>query len=239
MLVGTNLKEVKYVAVEVIRNNAVKAADIECGLFMGICCKKDTTNRVHKFLALLTNKTSVRLYNMSEYKIVTVDTVAETTRYMTIFTHEALEQVEATTLLGELTVVLNKEEKLYKNDPNKELIDVDKYTDYPKAILEFDNITQERANPSIAEKAGAYHAGNHYPPANSTSQTTSSYVAVDKKPEVTVIKRKGRLPSTETLLKMKECVKLIASGQFVVKALPIPECDRLTQKGKDFTMVVH
>lgn len=237
MLVGTTLKDIKYVAVEVIRRTAIKAADIECGLFMGVCSRKDCNNKEHNFVALLINKDSVRLYNTAEYKIVTVDLVAESTRYMTIFTQEILDQIESLTLLRELTTALESEGKLYKNDPNKALIDVDLYTDYPAVVLTGNNITQETKtdnNTAGSTFNTTNRVGNDY------SNVQSKFTTVEKEPEIAVMKRKGRLPSSETLEKMKELVKLIAKGEFTTKQMPIPECDRVTPlKKEEIPKVIH
>lgn len=233
MIVGQNLKDIKYVAVEIIRNNATKASDIECGLFMGICSKKDSNQQEHKFLAALTNKSTVRLYNTSEYKIVTVDLVADVTRYMTVFTNETLDQAEAILLLEELTAQLDTEGKIYINDPSRELIDPELYTGYPEAVLLYDNLTQEKSD--TASTAGARSTGV----AGFCPNTTYAHTPiVEKEPEVTIIKRKGRLPGLETLTKMRESVKLIATGQVVVKALPIPDCDQKKEE-KVMTGPVH
>ena len=231
MLVGTNLKEIKYVAVEVIRRTAIKAADIECGLFMGVCSRQDCNNKEHTFIALQVTKDSVRMYNAAEYKIVTVDLVSESTRYMTVFTHEIIDQIEGLTLLRELTMALEKEGKTYKNDPNKALIDVDLYKDYPEVILTGNNITQENKTTETkdTDSSSIYSAGNRVDYTNIQNKFTT----VVKDPVVAIMKRKGRLPSVETLEKMKDLVKLIAKGEFTTKQIPIPECDRSTPLKKE------
>ena len=141
MLAGTDLKEIKYIAVEVIKAGISKADEVQCGLFMGICRKKDNQNVYQKFLILMVSENSVRMYNLNTYNIVTIDTTDIVSRYMTVFLNETEDQKDAIKFLDELTEVLKSEKKLYINDPNDELVDVENYKDYPEAALNSDNLT--------------------------------------------------------------------------------------------------
>ena len=88
MLVGTDLKDIKYVAVEVIREGITRAAGTECGLYMGITTKTDKDKVDHNFLILVTGKAAIRMYNMDMYDIVTIDATDINSRYMTVFTKD-------------------------------------------------------------------------------------------------------------------------------------------------------
>lgn len=219
MLVGTDLKEIKYIAVEVIRKGIVKASNVECGLFMGIVKKLDKGKVERKFLALVVSDASVRLFNMDEYDIMTIDSTDVESRYFTVFTNQLADQAAAGVLLNEITVKLGEEKRLYPNDPNKELIDIDTYKDYPDAVLESDNLTAEKTTGGGTKSTGS--TGSTYTSTHNNTTTTTK-----QEPTVTNIKRKGKLPKAEKLTTMREKVLLIASGDFEFKALPIPECDR-------------
>lgn len=213
MLVGTDLKEIKYVAVEVVKSGTSKAAEVQCGLFMGICRKKDNQNIYQKFLVLMVSENSVRMYNLNTYNIVTIDTTDAASRYMTVFLNEAADQKEAIKLLDELTDVLKSENKLYVNDPNDELVNIENYKDYPETALLSDNLTGDTTDSTSTGTT------------DTTKSTSTTQNNAATKPSLTIIKRKGRLPLPTTLAAMRERVLQIAEGTFKVKALPIPACD--------------
>jgi len=227
MLVGSEFKKIDYVALEVIRKKATKASDIDCGLYMGVCCRKDTKNVEHNVLTVLTSKNSLRLYNLSEYNVVTIDVVADETRYMTVFTNELLDQVEAGLLLKEITTVLDKDNRLYTNDVHKELINVETYREWPAIVLEGRDLTS---------KSGTSNTGTTTATENPVYSHTPYVPPVEKVPEVTVIKRKGKLPSIDVLTNMRDKVILLGLGQFTFK-LFVPDCDK--EKPKDIKQTEH
>jgi len=227
MLVGTDLNKIKYVAVEVIRTGIVKASNVECGLFMGIVKKLDKDKIERNFIALVVSKASVRLYNMEEYHIMTIDTVDDDSRYMTVFTKVSDDQKAAKTLLDEITENFDKDNRLYPNDVNKELIDIDSYTDFPDAALEADNLTADKtdSNDTTTNKSSvgstSYVGGNHYPS------------TVKEEPTVSSIKRKGKLPNPSNMDAMRDKVARMAKGKFKLKGLPIPDCDKPVDEDKE------
>lgn len=235
MLVGTDLKKIKYVAIEVIRKGIAKAANVECGLFMGIVKKKDKSQVTRKFLALVVSDASVRLFNLDEYDVMTIDATDEESRYMTVFTKaDDKDQDAAKLLLKEITAKLSTEKRLYPNDPNKEIIDIDTYEDYPDAVLKSDNLTADKVvNESTSSTSNTTGSTNN---ANYSSGTTYNNTTVKKDPVVTSIKRKGKLPLTEKMDSMKDKVQRLAEGTFELKALPILDCDKKEEDKKTTTV---
>jgi len=203
----TDLTKIQYVAAEVIKCNSTKISDVECGLLMGICTRKNTTNNELKFLALAISEKSVRLYNLDEFNILTLDISDDDTRYMTVFTDTKEDQKYSINMIEEVVTQLKKDNRLQKNDINGELINVETYKDFPKVILTADNISAKTSNTAT------------------TTTTTTTTIYTKKEPEVLNFKRKGKLPSTEKLDSMKDKVVRIASGEFKLKKLHIPICD--------------
>lgn len=236
MLIGSELKEIKYVAVEVLRNKAVTAADVECGLYMGIVAKPDKDNVERKFLTLMVSSVAVRLYNLDEYDILTVDVMDKDARYMTIFNNSDSDQVAAAVLLKEITKNLEEDKRLYINDPQRQLIDVDTYEDYPETILNSDNITGDVTKSSSSSTGGTTKTtgGSAGSTNNTTTGSTYDYTStVKEEPKVTKISRKGKLPATDRLEKMREKVKMLAEADVQEIKLPIPECDREEENDDD------
>lgn len=232
MLVGTDLKDIKYVAVEVIREGMTRASNTECGLYMGITKKVDKDKVEHDFLILVTGKAAIRMYNLDMYDVITVDAVDSASRYMTVFNKDDEDQRAAIELLKEITSELTEDKRLYVNDPNKEIIDVDTYKDYPVHILESDNITGSAAsNTSQKSTAGSTGGGTNTNKAGTGTGTTSTtYTSTKQEPKVFSIKRKGKLPSLDKMEAMKDKVLRLASGDFELTMLPIPECDKDDKK---------
>lgn len=232
MLTGTDLKDIKYSAVEVIRKGAEKSNAVECGLYMGILTKQDKNKHDKSFLVLVTSKSTLRMYNLDEYDIIAIDIMEKAARYLTVFTKETEDQVAAQLLLTEIVENLHAEKRLYKNDPNKELIDIESYEDYPSAILTSDNLTGEDTKSSSTSttkksysSSGGYSNNSGYNSGSTSTNKTNTY----QKPKVFNIKRKGKLPKTEKLETMMEKVQKIAAGDFELN-LPVPECDREDKK---------
>lgn len=235
MLTGTDLKDIKYTAAEVIRKGTDKASAVECGLYMGILTKQDKNKQDKSFLVLVNSKSTLRMYNLDEYDIVAIDVMEKSARYLTVFTKEAEDQTAAQIFLNEVVENLEKENRLYPNDPNKELIDIDTYEDYPSAILTSDNLTGESTEDKSSKsttKSDSTTYSNGYSPAhgNNTTNTTKTTTYQAAKPKVFSIKRKGKLPKTEKLDTMKDKVRRLASGDFELTNLPIPECDKEDKK---------
>lgn len=226
MLVGKDLKKIKYVAVEVIKDGIAKASNVECGLYMGIIKKLDKDKVERKFLALVVSDASVRLLNMDKYNIMTIDAVDEESRYMTVFTKDDEDQAAAVLLLNEITEKLTDEKRLYPNDPHKEIIDIDTYEDYPPAVLESDNLTGE----STSSKSSADTTKSHTGGTSGTTNYNQGSTYTKQEPTVSSIKRKGKLPKKEKLDTMRDKVRRLAEGTFELKALPIPECDKETEE---------
>ena len=70
------------------------------------------------------------------------------------------------------------------------------------------------------------------------STTTTTTTTYNRKPEVTLITRKGKLPAKEKLETMREKVKALAAGTFEAPPIPIPAFDVETEKDKKTTQMM-
>ena len=210
----TKLTKIQYIAVEVIKSNSTKISDVECGLLMGICKRKNKAGKELKFITLAISEKSIRLYNLDTFNILTLDILDDDTRYMTVFTDTNKDQKSAISMMNEVTKRLKQDDRLQKNDIHGELIDVETYKDFPEVILTADNISAKMSSNSNTTTTTS---------TSTTSINTTTYVK--KEPKVLNFKRKGKLPSTEKLDSMKDKVVRLASGDFKLKKLHIPTCD--------------
>ncbi len=208
--------KIKYAAVEVIRNNGKTADDIECGAVMGICRRKDDKETIIPFLAVVNSTNSIRLYNLNEYHIVTFDVLDDDIRYMTVYTDTEEDQAAAVLMIDQLVAQMAESGHLMANDAHKELIDVEKYEDMPDAVLEGKNLSDDtkKTNTSSSSSSQGY---------TKTSTHTSTYTKTE--PTIMSVKRKGKLPSPDRLIKMRDKVMLLASGELEMPILHTPKCD--------------
>jgi len=220
-LLETPLEKIKYVAVEIIKKDSTAAIDIECGLFMGIIKKLSKKNIEDSFLTLILSEDSIKLYNVTEYAIVTIDIVDVDTRYFTVFTNEASDQKVALKLLKRVVNIMTNDNRLYSNDHNKELIDVDTYKDFPATVFKYNNLTQNTGDDETTKNDVVKKSSN---------STTVSSVKKLEGPVVTNIRRKGKLPNEKKLMSMRDKVMRIANGTFKMKRLPVLPCDNNSEK---------
>jgi len=221
----------KYASVEVIKNGATMAQDLEVGLFMGLCTRKDNGGKDVRFIVLLSSLTTVRIYNLSEYTIVTFETAIDDTSHMTIFTASDVDQMSAIKILELFTKRMESEGRVLANDPDKEIIDVNSYVDFPETVLTPDTtFTKEKAR-TVVEHTNVAYASAHYnsnKPTEAATRTAGySYKTTVKEPKVFVIKRNTTPLTTEYLKDMKDRVLSIAAGTYVPEALPLPDCDKI------------
>lgn len=209
-------EKLKYVAVEIIKKAADSVADVECGLFMGICRRLDSNKSPIHFIVIKSEEDTAKLYNIKEFNILTVDILSNDTRYMTVFTNSEEDQLAACTILHAAKDQLEEENRLQEVDLRKELIDIDTYKEYPKSILNSNNLS----NTSTVKKPASV---NYSRPVHKPMSSTVKFEK--KEPAVLHFKRKGKLPSSNKLEEMRTRVMTITTGEFDIKSIPIPKCD--------------
>ncbi len=220
-MLTTDLHDLKYVAVEVIKNPGSKIIDVECGAFMGVVTHESGTGAVTTFVALQNTVNSIRLYNINEYGIVTVQAQSKDMRYMTVFTKN--DQVEAVNLLKQIVAAMKAQRRLYSLTPGNELINVDSYTNMPEIVLTGNNLSSsitdktETTNTNTGDHRGTSAAGYSY------DSGYTPYVA-PQKPTILSFKRKGKLPTEERLKQMRFLVSELSEKNITFK-IPIPKCD--------------
>ena len=210
-----------YVAVEVIENPGLKVTDIECGLFMGIITHSSATNKEAHFLALQTAESSVRLYNMNEFNVLSLEALDADMNYLTVFRNTAQDQEQAAGVLRAFVKAMGESWRLFDSTPNCELIDVDSYTNVPSHILTGNTLTGSTE-------------GTTYKRSNATYINDTTYTRREPaKPTVLHFKRKGKLPSEERLTKMKSMVLALSTGELDLGKFPFPKCDVVEEPAEE------
>lgn len=219
-----NMKGLKYVAVEVIAKNATKVTDLECGAFMGIVHQKDLDNNTVKFIVLLTKPTTIRMYNANEFDVVTIAALDKDMSYMTVYTNEDEDQRAALTTLSEVVKTMAEEGRIFANDPEKELINVDSYKELPDAVLHGNNLSDS----SVTTKNNGSTVNNSTNKiyGTGTSLINGYATKTQAKPTVLNFRRKGKLPSENRLNKIRSLVMELSSGKAQARSLPVPKCDQ-------------
>lgn len=226
------MQNLKYVAVEVIKNPGTKIIDVECGAFMGIVTHKNDFGGDATFVVLQNTERSVRMYNTAEYGIMTIQAETVDMKYMTVFMRT--DQKEALETLGKIVDVMKSEQRLFAVRPGNELINVDTYKDMPDVVLIGNNLSSsitDRAttnnntgSSTNTSKSGGYSYGAGY---NSTHSYTTPV-----KPTVLSFKRKGKLPAADKLTRMETLVKTLKEAGAELK-VPIPKCDLPEKEEKE------
>lgn len=225
MRLSDDIRDFDYVAVEVVENPGLNVSQIECGLFMGILSHDSGTDKEAHFLALQTTDASVRLYNMSEFNVLSIDALNADMNYLTVFRNTAKDQDEAADILRAIVKEMSKNNRLFDTTPHCELIDVDSYTNVPEHILSSNTLS---GNPASTGTKTKKH--NNIRPIS----THTPYVHKEPaKPTVLNFRRKGKLPEQAKLDKMKAMVMAIASGELGEIKLPVPKCDVVEEQPKE------
>jgi hypothetical protein len=219
-------KNFDYVAVEVIENPGLRVTQIESGLFMGILTHSSGSTKESHFIALQTGDSAVRLYNLKEFNILTVEALSVNMNYMTVFKNSKDDQNEAFGILRAVVKEMAAHNRLFDTTPNCELIDVDSYVNVPAHILVNDTLSGTTGTSYNRPTTTTTKYGNDYQP----------YVYKEpEKPKVLNFKRKGKLPAPEKLENMRKMVQALTAGKtgVVIGKLPVPKCDVIESPPKE------
>lgn len=219
-----NFKDIKFVSIEVIRNDLdfEKADKIDCGLFLGVLEKETDNIDNSKFVGVITSASTIKLFNVTEYNILSINVLNDVTRHTVIYGSNDGDQKQALEDLAAVTTALKKEERICKEDPREEIIDTDSYEDYENEV--FDEV---EINTSVTNTTN----NNKSTTSSTTSNTTNSYTKpVDNTPKVFKIRRKGKMPSFERIDAMKQKIKNLAGIEVKV---PVLKCDLEENKEKE------
>lgn len=209
----TDIKNFDYVAVEVIENPGLKVTQIECGLFMGILTHSSNTSKEAHFIALQTAESAVRLYNLNEFNILSIEALSSDMNYLTVFRNTDLDQNKAVEILHEVVKEMGANNRLFDTTPKCELIDVDSYSNFPAHFL-VNNTLSGSTDTNVYKPSSTKHT-NYVPYTNKEPE----------KPKVLNFRRKGKLPEKTKLDKMREMVQALASGNIEMCKLPVIPCD--------------
>lgn len=224
-MLSTDMQNLKYVAVEVIKNPGTKIIDVECGAFMGIVTHKNDFGGDATFIVLQNSERSVRMYNTAEYGIMTIQAETVDMKYMTVFMKT--DQKEALEMLRKIVAAMKTEQRLFAIRPDNELINVDTYKDMPDVVLIGNNLsssitdraTTNSSTGSSTNTGTSKSSGYNY---RDSYNSTHSYTKAE--PTVLNFKRKGKLPAADRLARMETLVKTLKDSGSEVK-VPIPKCD--------------
>lgn len=220
MTVELDLSGASCVSIEVIKKTAKEVTDVYFGLFMGICSRKDEKDEEYKFITIMTSKNTIKLFNKIEYDVMSINIINYDTKCTTIFNKSSKDQNEAIENLEKISFHMIDIEKMgYHNDTKKELIDPTYYKE----------INNELNNELIGKNSVKKYTNKTSTKYNNSTKHNNE--VKNKGPELGKIKRKGKLPNKNKLDDIKDKVKRIASGNYKMDPIPIPNCDK--KEGKE------
>ena len=209
---ATDSTKTKYVYLEMILKDE-KKSEVIAGLFRGIKNYHDK-----KLVIMHGIEDSIHVVNLEAYDFMTIEELDDEHKNMTFLTYEKADQDVALSMVETIHARLIAEGWAVEND--KELIDIDKYSDVPEAYLKCAEIKKPASKDFVT---GAFAGGSrNY---SSIPKTPSTYTApsyVKKVIEPTLFKRKDAKPTKSTLEKMLEAVNAVAGGTYK-PVLPVEE----------------
>lgn len=207
----TDTDRVKYVAVEILANTSDNVKDIECGLFIGITLRTSKDNKITSFIVVALTNNIIKIFNLSDYGIVTIELVEDMTRFTTIFEMTKTDQLSAISTLDFITEGMHAEGRLLKNDLKHELIDIDTYSEYDNWVIS-----------TGGNLSGYGDSDTNKGRVNKNLLPETTVKKVEKKPELGFIEKKGSLTNKNSLSAIYELVKKINYFEF---SLPICSVD--------------
>ena len=204
MTKGANAQDVKYVFLETIlpRNN--QKCDVVAGLLKGIVEKDGEILILMNGIGDATN-----CVNLSYYGIMYIQTMTKDYKNHKCFNSEEEDQKDALKVLKELHTGLIEAGFGYKGDKN--VIDIEKYTEVPKEYLETnafnDPATSTRTATYRESSITRYHADSG----------ASFYKKAEPKPEpepAAIVRTKTKKPAKDIIELMATKLDQIAAGEY-------------------------
>jgi hypothetical protein len=222
-----NVMKLDYVSVEIVKKNSINKFDLNSGLFSGYYKRVSDTrvtgpekntafDRILFMLALTCEKDAIYYFNMMSHTVVSIEYVIDKIKHIHVFSKDKEDQLKALDMLEKITKALvdHKVGKEISGTIGKSMvIEPTKYENYPADLL---------------DKAVVGNNGYSYKNTNN-SQSSNTYKPAPPKEEVTVINRKGKLPSKKFLEEMRNKVELVAKGELKVK-LPKTDGDSVAEE---------
>lgn len=212
-------QEVKHVVVEIVKKDVVVNTKPEIGLFRGIRVRSEKVgDAVRDLLTLIMisdagKKNEISGFSTCWYKILSIRLKYGTKKELIVFKTSEEDQKNAYDILKGALDALRSEKKMLDNDP--EIIDIDKYTDVPYDVVNkpLPGYTKNVGTAPVNNASFDYEAKRKKDEAEKAEQEAKRYSPF-------LIKRKGDLPSLETLSSMKKNVLAIAAKKYKEPELP-------------------
>jgi hypothetical protein len=217
------MKNLKYVALEVIKSPGTKLADVECGAFMGIVDYKGDDDKVTTFVVLQNTEKSVRMYNITEYGVMTLQAETDEMKYMTVFTRTEADQKASIEMLRNVIKAMTDEKRMLAQSLGTELINADSYKDMPNAVFSGNNLSSSAMDTTV-KTTNNTNTGTGTRSGYNYNTTGYNVYKEPEKPTVLNFRRKGKLPAEDKLVKMRNLVMALAEDGATIK-VPIPKCD--------------
>lgn len=213
-------KDIKYVIVELIMvenddTKSISTAERDTpylGLLRGMY--SDLEGNV--FISVLKGKDTIQNFNMEFYNVLMLEIFDGVEREMFFCRADEEDQTDVMNIINATLGALKKADRMTAND---EIVDVNSYSNLPKAIDQNDSKTQN-AYKGIHVRSGAH------------SNYNDTYTPVKKK-EPTAFKRNSEIPDQKMLEKMKEMVLKIADGSYEGDELDFPDGDEDNETKED------
>jgi hypothetical protein len=216
-------KEIKYVLVELImvedertKSLTTKEKDTpHLGLLRGIYNGDDG----EFFLSIVNGKEEIKNFNMSLYNVLMFEIFDGLEREIFFCRADKEDQDEILEIIKSTLTALKRAERITANE---NIVDVNKFSDLPKAIDQNDS-TKNTSNVGVQNVYGQQNTGGVYSRSGAGYyEDTPHTTTYTKKKEPATFKRTTDIPPAKVLEKMKEMVLKITNGTFKAKKLEFP-----------------
>jgi len=224
----TTARRLKYLGVEMLKNDATKSSKPEVGLFRGIRTRTDGEGENTKVLRMVIlgtkdKESEIVALNLDIFNVLSLKMLYGDTKELIVFKANDVDQKKAADLLKVALEEFQKEKRMVDNDP--EIVDIGTFEDVPK---EFFSVEEKKVG-AVGGVGQGYNYGNTY--GHGTNNQNSEWKKKEEErkkqkaledemrqtPTLINREKKEELPAVKVLNIMKKKIAAIASGEYEFK----------------------
>jgi len=238
-MADTTNQRLKYLGVELLRNDATKSSTPEVGLFRGLRDRSDDKKLIKLILIGTKDKENdLKALNLAVFNVLSLKMMYQDTKELIVFKSSAADQEKAHELLAAALVEFQTEKRMVDNDP--EIVDIKTFVDVPEEFF-----SPQEKKTGVGNNygyGGAYGAGGNYGAANNYQNDDWKKKQEEREKQKekeekmrwtpTLIKRKGELPALKVLNTIKKKVMSITTGEYDVPLVDPDPNDTMGADGK-------
>jgi len=222
MTTGNTTHRLKYLGVEMLKDDAIKSTKPEVGLFLGLRERSDGKGAGAKTIKLILlgvkdKESDLKALNLAVFNVLSIKMLYNETKELIVFKNNDADQKKAMELLEVALEEFQKEKRMVDNDP--EIVDIKTFDDVP---VEFFSPQESKNKTGVNGNYSGYNSmyGGQQNYQNDDWKKKQEERELEKKRQEKlrwtpfIIKRKGELPALKILNSIKKKVAAITAGEY-------------------------